>query len=126
MDSGEKNRADKLMKAMPDNLHVFPLVEIGITKENAHAMLAESGIVRPQMYELGYGNNNCVGCVKGGMGYWNKIRRDFPATFTARARMERLIGATCINGVYLDDLDPDRGRQESPIVGECGIFCEIL
>lgn len=30
------------------------------------------------MYDLGYANNNCIGCVKGGIGYWNKIRIDFP------------------------------------------------
>ena len=30
------------------------------------------------MYDLGYPNNNCIGCIKGGMGYWNRIRKDFP------------------------------------------------
>ncbi len=37
------------------------------------------------MYDLGYPNNNCIGCVKGGMGYWNKIRKDFPEVFQKRA-----------------------------------------
>lgn len=59
------------------------------------------------MYDLGYPNNNCVGCVKGGMGYWNKIRVDFPEVFERRARQEREIGHSCIKGVFLDELDPN-------------------
>jgi hypothetical protein len=77
------------------------------------------------MYDLGYKNNNCVGCVKGGMGYWNKIRVDFPEVFKKRAELERLIGASCINGIYLDELSPDRGRIEDEIMEECSIFCQL-
>lgn len=126
MDYGEKNRCDRLHETMPEQEHVFPLVDRMMTKADAHRVLVASGIKRPAMYELGYSNNNCVGCVKGGMGYWNHIRRDFPEIFDARAKMERLIQATCIKGIYLDELDPDRGRHEPPIVGDCGILCETL
>jgi len=77
------------------------------------------------MYDLGYSNNNCIGCVKGGMGYWNKIRIDFPQVFKERAELERLIGASCINGVYLDELDPNRGRMEDEIMEDCSIFCQL-
>ena len=76
------------------------------------------------MYDLGHPNNNCIGCVKGGMGYWNKIRVDFPEVFERRAKMERDIGATCINGIYLDELDPDAGRNKV-VVADCGIMCEL-
>ena len=69
--------------------HRFPLLEHGISKEEAHQILKASGIKRPVMYDLGYQNNNCVGCVKGGMAYWNKIRKDFPEVFEARAKLER-------------------------------------
>jgi hypothetical protein len=78
------------------------------------------------MYDLGYYNNNCVGCVKGGMAYWNHIRRHFPAVFAARAKMERDIGGTCLNGIYLDELDAERGRDQPPICEDCGIFCELM
>ena len=78
------------------------------------------------MYDLGYPNNNCVGCVKGGQGYWNKIRVDFPEVFAARAAMEREIGATCINGTYLDELDPNAGRNKKIILDDCGILCEAM
>jgi len=126
MDVDEKNRAEKLKARHPKQEHVFPLMERGITKEEAHRILAASGVKRPAMYDLGYHNNNCIGCVKGGMGYWNKIRVDFPAVFAARARMERDIGGTCINGVWLDELDPARGVNEGPICDDCGIMCEVM
>jgi len=126
MDLNEQERLDRLFNTMPDQDHVSPLIEHGITKEHAHEILKASGIKRPKMYDLGYHNNNCIGCVKGGMGYWNHIRVDFPEVFKARAIMERKIKATCIKGQYLDELEPDRGRHKPPIVDECGIFCETI
>jgi len=126
MDYGEKTRAERLHETMPDQEHVFPLIDRHMTKESAHQTLTASGIRRPEMYELGYSNNNCIGCVKGGQGYWNHIRLDFPEVFAARAKMERVIQATCIKGIYLDELDPKKGRHEPPIVGDCGILCELM
>ena len=76
------------------------------------------------MYDLGYMNNNCIGCVKGGMGYWNKIRKDFPEVFNSRSKLERDIGHSCIKGVFLDELDPNRGRSNE-VIPDCGIMCEI-
>jgi hypothetical protein len=125
MDANEAHRADRVRETMPEYGHSFPLIERGIGKAEAHEILRASGIKRPAMYELGYHNNNCVGCVKGGMGYWNKIRVDFPEVFAARARLEREVGASCIKGVYLDELAPDAGRHEGPIVDECGILCGV-
>jgi hypothetical protein len=125
MDAAERGRAERLPLSMPKQSHRFPLIERGIGKEEAHQMLSASGIKRPAMYDLGFHNNNCVGCVKGGAGYWNKIRVDFPEVFAARAALERKVGASCLNGVYLDELDPKAGRHAGPIVGECGIMCEI-
>lgn len=87
--------------------------------------LAESRIELPAMYKLGYSNANCVGCVKGGMGYWNKIRVDFPEIFKRTAELERKAGHTCIKGKYLDELDPNAGRFEAIELPECGIFCEV-
>jgi hypothetical protein len=59
------------------------------------------------------------------MGYWNKIRKDFPSVFEERARIEREVGASCIKGVYLDELEADRGRIEDEVMQECGIMCQI-
>lgn len=125
MDCTEKSRADRLEETMIQFHHEFPLIERGLTKQDCHALLHRIGIKRPAMYDLGYNNNNCIGCVKGGMGYWNKIRVDFPEVFASRAKLERLIGKSFINGVYLDELDPNRGRLQDEISVECGIACEI-
>jgi hypothetical protein len=126
LDFNEQDRADRLKEYMPDHEHLFPLVERRITKAMAHEMLSASGIKRPAMYEMGYHNNNCVGCVKGGMGYWNKIRVDFPEVFASRSKLERDLNFSIIKGVYLSELDPERGRHEGPICNDCGIMCEIM
>lgn len=128
LDCDEQDRADKILANMPNHEHLFPLIEQGVTKEGAHQILNASGIKRPAMYDLGYNNNNCVGCIKGGMGYWNHIRVDFPEVFTARAKMEREIGFPILGNKYgwLDELDPERGRHTPPIVEDCGIMCELM
>lgn len=124
-DIDEKSRADRIVKRMPTVDHEFPLISHGLTKEDAHGMADRLGIRRPAMYELGYQNNNCIGCVKGGMWYWNKIRKDFPEVFQKRARQERMIGHSCIKGVFLDELAPDRGRKEEEIMQDCSILCQL-
>jgi 3'-phosphoadenosine 5'-phosphosulfate sulfotransferase (PAPS reductase)/FAD synthetase len=126
MDYGEKSRCEGICLSCPNQQHLFPLVEKKMSKVQAHEVLAASGIKRPVMYELGYHNNNCIMCVRGGMGYFNKNRIDFPEEFAARARLERVIGASCIKGVYLDELDPTAGRHELPIASDCGILCEAI
>lgn len=106
-----------------------PLIEHLLTKENVLAMIEREGIELPVMYKLGYEHNNCVGCVKGGMGYWNKIRVDFPDQFKMYADMERERGYTILKDkegpLYLHDLDPARGRFADEPKIECGILCEV-
>jgi hypothetical protein len=126
MDLSEKDRAYRLFDSMPKFDHVFPLIEKSISKQHAHEILKASGIKRPEMYELGYNNNNCIGCVKGGMGYWNKIREDFPDVFKERAVLERKLGMSFIKGCFLDELCPSRGHSVKPIVDDCGILCEQI
>ena len=126
IDVQEANRVERIMASMPDQSHQFPLVENNIQKKEAHQILKASGIERPEMYAMGYHNNNCIGCVKGGMGYWNKIREDFPDVFAKRAALERRVGASCINGIFLDQLEAGRGRHAGPLCDDCGIMCEML
>jgi hypothetical protein len=131
MDLKETKRADDLRESMPEQEHIFSLIDKGMTKKNVHGIIKSSGIKRPEMYNMGYPNNNCVGCVRGGAGYWNKIREDFPEVFESRAKMERElnitsgIGARCMNRCFLDELPKSKGRKLKPIVAECGIFCEL-
>ena len=126
LDVNETDRAERIIAAMPNQQHEFPLIEHKLTKENAHEIAKRLGLKRPVMYDMGYNNNNCIGCVKGGMGYWNKIRVDFPDVFEKRAKLERQLGCTMITGVYLDELDPERGRNVKEIIPDCGITCELL
>ena len=125
MDCTEKHRAESLESSMCEFKHIFPLIDRGLTKEEAHGMCERLGIKRPAMYDLGYNNNNCIGCVKGGMGYWNKIREDFPDVFEGRSKLEREIGASILKECYLDELDPNRGRMSDEISTECNIFCML-
>ncbi len=131
----EEHRVERLHAENPEIQTEFPLIEVGLTKSGCHQMVREARIELPAMYLMGYRNNNCIGCVKGGAGYWNKIHRDFPAMFDKMAGMERELGATILskrgteNGVtyrrrlYLDELPPGMGRyNEEPDI-ECGVLC---
>jgi len=123
----ERGRAERIRNDMREDEHVFPLQERGLTKADAHGILREAGIRRPRMYDLGFPNSNCRGCLKGGMGYWNLVRKLWPdEVYWPRARLERKVGGSCINGVYLDELDPVAGRDCQIIVPECGAMCEAL
>ncbi len=121
----EINRAIRFKEQYPETKPLFPLIEKRLTKANCLSMVKKIGIELPEMYKLGYANNNCVGCVKGGMGYWNKIREDFPAVFKRAADIEKKVGRTCITGIFLHDLDPERGRHRPPPMPECDLFCDI-
>lgn len=121
----ERQRAERVVMSMPQYGHRFPLIEKMLTKQDAHGLLNKLGIRRPAMYDLGYQNNNCIGCVKGGMGYWNKIRRDFPEVFKVRAELERRLNSRCLKECFLDELDPNRGDTGMEILEDCGIFCEL-
>lgn len=66
---------------------------------------------------------------KGGIGYWNKIRRDFPATFDRMAALERDIGATVLRDdagpLWLDELDPTRGDHANEPSFDCSLLCHL-
>lgn len=125
MDCNEKHRADRIVAGFPQVNHEFPLIDKNLTKEDAHGILRQLGIRRPVMYDMGYNNNNCIGCVKGGAGYWNKIRKDFPEVFKARAAMERDIGHSILKDCFLDELPEDKGKMSEEIMDECSILCQL-
>ncbi len=106
-----------------------PLVEQGLTKGEVLAMVERAGIKLPAPYSLGFEHSNCCGCVKGGLGHWNLVRKVYPAEFDAYAKLERERGYTILKDkdgpIYLDELDPNRGRLADEPKIECGIMCEI-
>ena len=120
----EINRAIRFKQQYPQTKPLFPLIEKRLSKKECLGILEMAGIEIPKMYKLGYVNNNCIGCVKGGAGYWNKIRLDFPDVFYKMALLERSVGHSCMKNVFLDELQPDVGKYES-VVPECGLFCQL-
>tara|TARA_R110000737_G_C14438085_1_gene460867 strand:+ start:44 stop:799 length:756 start_codon:yes stop_codon:yes gene_type:complete len=124
----EMNRADRFLDSNNAVKVDFILIDGDITKPACMEWFNDMGFTLPIMYRLGYANNNCVGCVKGGMGYWNAIRVDFPNAFDKMAKLERDIGhAICKDKegpVYLDTLDPKRGNFKRDTPADCGFTCE--
>ena len=119
----EINRAIRFSEQYDVN-PLYPLIEKGITKPECLHYLESAGIRIPRMYELGYPNNNCIGCVKGGMGYWNKIRKDFPETFDRMKNLEDKMGNSCLK-IPLSQLEENRGVEPEIIMPDCGNFCDI-
>ena len=129
----EQDRYDEFLDA--NNIDCdAPLIRYGLRKADCLAIVQAAGIELPMMYRLGYKNNNCIGCVKGGAGYWNKIRRDFPETFEEMAQVEEALGRTIckttIAGVRtrvtLRQLPPDAGRYEDEPDISCGAACQMV
>ena len=132
-DARDSKRADRLEGMFPEEKFRFPLIERGLTHADCLAMVERAGIELPLMYRLGYQNANCVGCVKGGEGYWNKIRRDFPEEFVQIANIQEEIGP----GAYLfrnrktgvrfslKELDPEAGRYQDEPEISCGFVCSL-
>lgn len=130
MTADEQSRADSFDEREDIDIE-WILIDAGITKDECYQIISRAGIELPTMYKLGYNNNNCIGCVKGGMGYWNKIRVDFPDAFDRMARQERKMGVainkTFKGGkrrrVFLDELDPNAGRDVPEPNIDCGVLC---
>lgn len=99
------------------------LFEAFLTRDDCLRIIREAGIRLPALYFLGYHNNNCIGCVKGKKGYWNKVRRDYPEVFAQRAAMERKLGRRIMSECYLDELDPNAGKYDEEPSIECGTVC---
>lgn len=128
----ETERLEDFRERNPDRPVIAPLVERGLAKEDCKAMIQRAGIELPFMYRLGYENANCIGCVKGGEGYFRAIREDFPEQFEALCRIQDDLGP----GSYLfrdretnvryslRDIPPGPIRRNEKIPA-CSFFCEL-
>ena len=123
----EQSRAERFKKQNPEVDLVTSLIEAKYTKQDCFDELQRAGIELPAMYKLGYKNNNCIGCVKGGAGYWNRIRIDFPEVFERMSKLERSLGRTILKikgkRIYLDELDPKSGHKQKEPDMQCGLWC---
>lgn len=121
--SDETNRANRFVLNNPEINARFPLIEQKLSKQHCFMKIQELGIELPMPYRMGYHNNNCLPCVKGGKGYMNKIRIDFPDRFERLSKIEQEIGHSCIRGTFLKDLNPREGSKKDLILPDCGLFC---
>ena len=127
----EKKRMERFKAHNNERIIETPLIDEGLDKGDCLGMLERAGIEIPAMYKLGFHNTNCIGCVKGQAGYWNKIRKHFPSVFNRMAKQERELGVAInkkyINGerikIFLDELPEDMGDINSEPSISCGLFC---
>ncbi|OYU50874.1 MAG: hypothetical protein CFE27_14730 [Alphaproteobacteria bacterium PA1] len=130
-DVGEKDRLEKAQeREAPFKIRSL-LIEKNLSKKDCFAILDDAGIALPEMYKLGFRNANCIGCPKGGKGYWNHVRKVFPKHFADVAQVQREIGigAAFWEGederLMLDELSPRAGRHE-PFDMSCDMFCSDI
>jgi len=89
-DISESKRVIGLVKNHPNAKGIFTLMLHGLSKKDCIEYLRNEFIAIPLMYYLGFLNNNCfgTGCVQGGIGYWQKMKRDFYFKFLRMAVIE--------------------------------------
>lgn len=123
----EKDRHDNFVRGERSN--VIPiLIENKITKYDCFDILHKAGIARPKIYELGFPNANCIGCVKSqSPTYWNLVRKHFPEVFDSRAEQSRRLNCKLVkykgDRIFLDEL-PIKAKGGKIPTWECGLFCD--
>lgn len=126
----EQKRAETFRRNNFDVAVDFPCIDAGLGKPDCHALVRAAGIELPAMYRLGFSNNNCIGCPKGGAGYWNMIRRHFPEQFGRMVELSRRLGARLIKQdgqrIFLDELRPETGLQNDEPDISCSPLCETI
>lgn len=147
-DISEPKRAQAMKLNHGHTSPIFPLLYYGLDKEDCIEWVESIGIEIPRMYRLGFQNNNCfqTGCVQGGIGYWQKMKREYPDKFNAMAHMEHeltdkkgqpvtMLKDQSKNGGLLflkphpdypniKDISTKKGREPKPLV-ECNGFCGV-
>jgi len=147
-DIRESKRGIGMSLNYPESNPIYPLMMMGLQKKDLFKIVQDAGIKPPRVYEFGFHNNNCfkTGCVQGGIGYWQKMGREYPEKFDAMADMEHEL--TLAKGkpvtmlkdqgkdggfVFLKphpnypdvkDISMMSGREPKPLM-ECNGFCGI-
>lgn len=81
----------------------FPLVEDGISKQQAADWCLSKGVRPTEMYRWSE-HANCIGCARGGKAYWLAVAREEPGVFEQRALLEEAFGHTFLKDTTLRDL----------------------
>lgn len=144
----EFNRAESMKLNHPATKPIFPLLQMGMYKEECIEYVQDAGIEVPATYKMGYNNNNCfqTGCVQGGIGYWQQIKRQEPSKFYNMATWEHVLtdlkgepvtmlkdqagsGGRLFLVPHPDypevvDISQKKGRPTEPLM-ECNGFCGL-
>lgn len=130
-DSEDVERFARLKANYPELRVSAPLIEKGITKAAALAMIMNAGIEPPRTYAMGFPNANCMmtGCVKAtSPAYWALLRKAFPERFAETAALSRDIGARLarLNGerIFIDEIPADHPVTNA-IAPACDFLCHI-
>jgi len=127
----EEKRLNRFKQNNPEMNIWCPLIERKLSKSDCHDIISQAGIELPTMYKLGFRNNNCIGCPKGGQKYWARIRKHFREQFDRMAKIERdldvAINKKYVDGervkLFLDELPEDIDIHEPEPSISCGLFC---
>lgn len=144
----EKKRAEAMKLNYSDSKPFFPLIEHDLSKEDCIQIVQDVEIDIPRTYHYGFNNNNCfrTGCVQGGIGYWQKMKCEFPEKFDYMARIEhdltdkkgkpvtmlkdqakgggQLFLKPHLNYPDVKDISMKKGREPKPLK-ECNGFCGV-
>lgn len=133
----EGKRIREFSERNPELFLNWILRDLGVTKQDCYHVLQDVGIKLPVMYQLGFDNNNCPGCVKASSPwYWDMVRTHFPEVFLRRCEQSRKIGVRLVEikhhvRIFLDELPPGpfkkRGKKENLSCGpECGVSTQTV
>lgn len=126
----ERRRAERFTEQNPGITTWYPLLDADLSRSDCLAIFERHVGELQAMYRLGYPNNNCIPCPHGGLGYFNMIRRDFPAAFDRMAALERKFGHALHleddgTPIWLDELDPERGDIRTEPDFNCSLMCAL-
>ena len=130
----EEHRLDRFIDANNEVNIIAPLIEHGVFKLDCLAMIQNAGIEVPEMYKLGYKNNNCLGCCKAqSPAYWKKIEIDFPDMFQKMVDAEQMLNVRICkytknkeeHRIFLTELPEHIKPMDDTVDIQCGIFCEM-
>jgi 3'-phosphoadenosine 5'-phosphosulfate sulfotransferase (PAPS reductase)/FAD synthetase len=132
-DPSEKRRMINMNRNYPEINSICPLIINNITKQDCVNIIKSWNIILPLSYRNGFRNNNCrkTGCVRGGKGYWLKIKKEEPEIF--QRMVDREIKLTALKGkpvtvfkdCFLTELDESKKYTVEPLQ-ECMGFCSTM
>lgn len=133
----EDDRFISWQQENPGFTGIAPLIKNNLGKSDCLGIIDRAGLILPITYRLGFDNANCLNCCKGGMDYWNKIRKHFPERFNRAAEIEKSIGPNARmlvfrsgpragDRMWLTELTEEMGLAyaDEPSIS-CSFFCQM-